>query len=121
MRPGTRVVSHQYDMGEWRPDQRQQIGASTIFLWVVPARVEGQWRISAEGRTVTVDLTQDFQQVDGRISGGGTGRAGTADRQPRSASSPIWATAGASMIGRVNGDRIESLQPNRGWQAVRAS
>jgi hypothetical protein len=120
MRPGTRVVSHQYDMGEWRPDQRQQIGASTIFLWVVPARVEGQWRISAEGRTVTVDLTQDFQQVDGRISGGGRVEQGRlTGTQIR-----FLANLGEGRreyIGRVNGDRIESLQPNRGWQAVRAS
>ena len=68
-------------MGEWRPDQRQQVRASTIFLWIVPARVEGQWRISAEGRTVTVDLNQDFQQVDGRVraaAGSSRGRlAGT--------------------------------------------
>ena len=119
MRPGTRVVSHQYDMGEWRPDQRQQIGTSTIFLWVVPAHVEGKWRISAEGRTVSVDLTQDFQQVDGRVEGGGRVEQG------RLAGTQIrflvnLGEGRREYIGRVNGDRIESLQPNRGWQAVRA-
>ena len=119
MRPGTRVVSHQYDMGEWRPDQRQQIGTSTIFLWVVPAHVEGKWRINAEGRTVSVDLTQDFQQVDGRVEGGGRVEQG------RLTGTQIRFLANLGdgrreYIGRVNGDRIESLQPNRGWQAVRA-
>jgi len=119
MRPGTRVVSHQYDMGEWRPDQRQQIGTSTIFLWVVPAHVEGQWRLSAEGRNVTVDLVQDYQQVDGRVSGGARVEQG------RLAGSRIRFLANLGdgrreFIGRVDGDRIESLQPNFGWQAVRA-
>jgi protein-L-isoaspartate O-methyltransferase len=119
MQPGTRVVSHQYDMGEWRPDQRQQIGASTIFLWLVPARVEGKWTINAEGRTATVDLTQSFQQVDGRVEGGGRVEQG------RLAGTQIRFLANLGdgrreFIGRVNGDRIESTQPRFGWRAVRA-
>ena len=119
MRPGTRVVSHQYDMGEWRPDQRQQIGPSTIFLWMVPARVEGKWTINAEGRTATVDLTQSFQQVDGRVEGGGRVEQG------RLAGTQIRFLANLGdgrreFIGRVNGDRIESTQPRFGWRAVRA-
>ena len=119
MQPGTRVVSHQYDMGEWRPDQRQQIGPSTIFLWRVPARVEGKWTVTAEGRTVTVDLTQSFQQVDGRVEGGGRVEQG------RLAGTQIRFLANLGdgrreFIGRVNGDRIESTQPRFGWRAVRA-
>ena len=118
MRPGTRVVSHQYDMGEWRPDQRQQIGSSTIFLWLVPARVQGQWRITAEGRTAIVDLVQDYQQVDGRVSGGARVEQG------RLAGAQIRFLANLGdgrreFIGRMNGDRIESIQPGFGWQAVR--
>ena len=106
-------------MGEWRPDQRQQIGPSTIFLWLVPARVEGKWTINAEGRTATVDLTQSFQQVDGRVEGGGRVEQG------RLAGTQIRFLANLGdgrreFIGRVNGDRIESIQPRFGWQAVRA-
>lgn len=53
LKPGTRLVSHDWDMGDWRPDQTtvvavpdKKVGlekSSKIHLWVVPARVEGTW------------------------------------------------------------------------------
>src|SRR3981189_2520 len=63
LKPGTRVVSHDYDMREWRPDAEQAIPApdkkvgmrkeSTVYLWIVPARVEGEWtfELSSGGET----------------------------------------------------------------------
>ncbi|KPK08235.1 MAG: hypothetical protein AMJ64_03910 [Betaproteobacteria bacterium SG8_39] len=36
--PGTRVVSHQYDMGLWVPDRERQVGSRTLYLWTVPGR-----------------------------------------------------------------------------------
>jgi SAM-dependent methyltransferase len=36
LRPGTRIVSHAFDMGDWKPDRRERIGATDIFLWIVP-------------------------------------------------------------------------------------
>ncbi len=38
LKPGTRIVSHAFDMGDWKPDQTVQVGGSTIFLWTVPQR-----------------------------------------------------------------------------------
>lgn len=38
LRPGTRIVSHQFDMGDWKPDRTEQVGHRTIYLWTVPAR-----------------------------------------------------------------------------------
>lgn len=53
LKPGTRIVSHDYDMGEWKPDAQFTIDApgkpvgrdqvSKVFYWVVPANVTGQW------------------------------------------------------------------------------
>lgn len=66
LRPGTRVVSHAFDMGDWKPDRKISAGGVGIFLWVVPARVAGTWDwISAQGRSFRVRLTQTFQQVTG--------------------------------------------------------
>jgi hypothetical protein len=71
LRPGTRVVSHAFGMADWEPDRveryRDQERASTLFLWIVPASVEGTWRftLSAEGRerTCALRLGQRFQSV----------------------------------------------------------
>jgi hypothetical protein len=42
LRPGTRIVSHNYDLGDWQPLQRKEMDVAginhTLFLWVVPAR-----------------------------------------------------------------------------------
>ncbi|MFD3003865.1 SAM-dependent methyltransferase [Pontibacter toksunensis] len=38
LKPGTRIVSHAFDMDDWKPDQTVQVGGSTIFLWTVPQR-----------------------------------------------------------------------------------
>jgi SAM-dependent methyltransferase len=40
LKPGTRVVSYGFDMGEWAPDQVVEVGSSTVYLWVIPRRPE---------------------------------------------------------------------------------
>lgn len=38
LRPGTRIVSHQFDMGTWKPEKKTELNGRTIYLWTVPAR-----------------------------------------------------------------------------------
>jgi len=38
LKPGTRIVSHAFDMGDWTPEKTESIGSSSIYLWRVPAR-----------------------------------------------------------------------------------
>ena len=38
LKPGTRVVSHNFDMGDWKPDQKIKVDGRTIYLWIVPER-----------------------------------------------------------------------------------
>ncbi len=87
LKPGTRVVSHDYDMREWRPDAEQAIPApdkkvgmrkeSTVYLWIVPARVEGEWtfELSSGGKTrrTRLVLQQSFQFVSGTVELTGQG------------------------------------------------
>ena len=75
--PGTRIVSHDWDMGEWRPDRSVTVPApgkpvgreqtSTVHLWIVPARVAGRWTgtIEDRGRARRIELTieQRFQDL----------------------------------------------------------
>ncbi len=65
-RPGTRVVSHAFTMGDWSPDGVARVGGSRLYLWIVPAKVAGRWRLD-DGRTLT--LRQRYQRVAGELDG----------------------------------------------------
>jgi len=39
-KPGTRVVSHSFDMGDWKPDKVEKVDGKTVFLWIVPEQKE---------------------------------------------------------------------------------
>jgi SAM-dependent methyltransferase len=72
MKPGTRVVSHEYPMADWKPDQSVQIQGRDVRLWVVPARVDGIWDLrDSEGTTFAVDLRQTFETLSGEVTRGG--------------------------------------------------
>jgi SAM-dependent methyltransferase len=69
MRPGTRVVSHAFGMDDWTPDEVSRVEGRTVNLWIVPARVEGAWRVELQdGRAFDVTLVQTFQKVEGTIA-----------------------------------------------------
>lgn len=73
LRPGTRIVSHDFDMGDWRPDARSDASGAPIYLWIVPAQVGGRWTVTApSGAAETITLSQRYQQVTGRTSSGAT-------------------------------------------------
>jgi hypothetical protein len=38
LKPGTRIVSHAFDMGSWKPEQRLNVGTRTVFFWRIPAK-----------------------------------------------------------------------------------
>jgi SAM-dependent methyltransferase len=72
--PGTRIVSHDWDMGDWTPDGSRRVDApdkriglersSTLHLWIVPANVEGSW-CAGDAR---LDITQRFQTFSATLS-----------------------------------------------------
>lgn len=79
LKPGTRLVSHDFDMGNWPPDAKVTVpvpnkpyGAprSEIFLWVVPADFSGtwSWRQTADGseQAHQAVLAQKFQRAEGK-------------------------------------------------------
>jgi 16S rRNA G966 N2-methylase RsmD len=83
LKPGTRVVSHDFAFGDWRPEAETTVPdpdkpvevkkQSTIFLWIVPAKVAGKWRSSLApgGREAVFDLQQKYQDVSGTALVGG--------------------------------------------------
>lgn len=69
LRPGTRIVSHAFDMGDWKPDRRVPATGTGLYLWIVPARVAGTWEWEPEeGQHYRVELEQRYQKVAGGLS-----------------------------------------------------
>jgi SAM-dependent methyltransferase len=117
LKPGTRILSHNFDMGDWRPDAEEEIGASRLFLWVVPAVVGGAWTMSlADGSILPLEIEQTFQQASGTLGSAmlsavglrGTGFAFTANRRN------YRGIVGDSMI------TPDPASPEQGWIARRA-
>ena len=72
LEPGTRVVSHQFTMGEWDADQSVQIQGRDVHMWTVPARVDGVWDFKdSQDKAFTVDLHQTFGTLTGEIDRAG--------------------------------------------------
>ncbi len=71
LKPGSRVVSHMHDMAEWRPDRTVRIGNSIVYLWVIPADVDGTWDVTVDGPSpvpATLFLRQSFQDLSGTFA-----------------------------------------------------
>jgi SAM-dependent methyltransferase len=66
MKPGTRVVSHAFTMGDWEPDETVTHQSARAFFWVVPAQVEGEWTLNGlDSGPVRLSFRQSFQQIGG--------------------------------------------------------
>ena len=101
LKPGTRIVSHDYGMGNWKPDYQEELAApgktvgigqrSKILFWVVPGHAAGHWmwRVTPGGKPVDADLVlqQNFQVLDGKLAV--AGRSASLEK------------------GRLSGDNIE--------------
>ena len=83
LRPGARVVSHAFTMGDWKPDLAERVGGSRLYLWVIPADVSGEWRLRDANGDRVLTLDQRFQTFTGTSGAGG-----------------------AVFDGRVDGDRV---------------
>jgi hypothetical protein len=129
LKPGTRIVSHDFDLGDWQPDRKTYV-RKNVFLWIVPAKVSGRWQTRVPGppeRTLELELRQQFQQV-------------TATAQLNGAPAQVWETtlsgdrlsfvvvdtidreneASLYFDGRVRGDEIDG-EVTRGVGATRST
>lgn len=126
LKPGTRVVSHDYGMGEWRPDAQETVPApdktvgtrkeSMVYLWIVPARIEGEWifELSSGGKTrrTRLVLKQRYQFVSGAVELTGQGDVQISDGRLRGNEVRLVLPPGAldrgpvELVGRVTGDSL---------------
>ena len=138
LKPGTRLVSHDFLLEDWKPDETTQI-RKNAFLWIVPAKVAGLWRMKIPlpggEHTITLELRQQYQEIGGhaqfdgrhaqvwepRLSGDRLSFVIVDDRDREN-------EAGLYFEGRVSGDVITGrfrrgaghAQTVHDWRAVRA-
>ena len=120
LKPGTRIVSNTFRMGEWEPDVTESVEAGrdcynycTAHLWIVPAKAEGTWKLS-QGQLV---LKQTFQMVSGTLNSG-------TPAEGKLRGEEISFTAGAAQyVGRVSGNTMQGTYTSGGttgtWTATR--
>ena len=107
MKPGTRVVSNSFTMGDWQADRTQNVTEKegctaycTAYLWIVPAKVDGKWK-TPDGDLV---LKQHFQNVTGSL--GRDVKAGNIGKGNVRADQITFTVGGAQYSGKVSGDTI---------------
>ncbi|MCD0504803.1 SAM-dependent methyltransferase [Bordetella petrii] len=121
MKPGTRVVSNSFTMGDWQPDESVQVTDQCsaychAYKWVVPAKVAGNWKLGDQ----ELVLEQTYQMLSGSMR---NGSAATPISDARLDGDTIHFTVGTQRYtGRVSGDAMQgSTAGNATWQASRAS
>lgn len=115
LKPGARIVSHSFHMGDWTPDAQRMAAGKTLFLWIVPAVAGGGWRMTlADGRTLPLVIEQRYQRVSGTLDGVAvTGAVLSGDR--------LRFRWGGETFGGVVGERaITPDAATAGWRAERA-
>jgi precorrin-6B methylase 2 len=125
LKPGTRIVSNSFTMGDWEADQTATVTEDcttycTAYLWIVPAKVDGAWQLP-QGQLA---LKQTHQMVSGTLKNGSSA-APQAISDGRLRGDQLTFTAGGTKYsGRVVGDKIEGTSaagPNTvNWSATRS-
>ena len=110
LKPGTRIVSHDWDMGDWKPDRTtvvlvpsKAVGlekSSKVHLWTVPARVDGLWCATGLLRGASIALTQKYQTFEGVLA---------------------WRDRTRSLVGNINGPELRVPAGNNGELVLQAA
>jgi precorrin-6B methylase 2 len=122
LKPGTRIVSNSFTMGEWQDDETATVTAGctnwcTAHLWIVPAKVAGAWKLQ-QGDLV---LKQEFQMISGSLNGGGKNIVVTNGKMHGDQIS--FSVGAAQYTGRVNGTTMSgTVKGGTGgnWTATKA-
>lgn len=125
MKPGSRVVSHAFHMGDWKPDELRTFVEGQVYFWVVPAQVRGRWQVRQGANRFDLALDQKYQYFTGNATIDGRSvpvREGRINGTEISYVIEDRPGQSRSYTGRINGDRIESVGSGQpAWQAVRRS
>lgn len=135
LKPGTRIVSHDYHFEEWPHDADVSfdvpekefvsgVPSATLYLWVVPAKVDGAWRMQLDGGgEYSLALKQRYQNFEGTAEGGGrqSGLISPKVNGTEIRFAMMRGTNRGEFTGRVNGNRMEGTANFGDGRAVRWS
>lgn len=134
--PGSRVMSHKFAMGDWQADNTAIVEGPDgnfhyIYLWIIPARVEGRWTWKTAGQLFTMNIHQEYQEIEPELL---AGNSRYAIEDPVLRGERIRFTARTDtqhflFTGEVDGDTITGyvqIRSNEGnrirpWRATRSS
>ena len=118
LKPGTRIVSNTFDMGEWKPDETATLPGCnswcTAHLWIVPAKTEGTWKLPQGELTIK----HSFQMITGTLK---SANATTPINGKLNGDQISFSAGSASYTGRVNGNAMEGTVGGNKWSATRAA
>lgn len=122
--PGTRIVSHAFTMGDWDSDQYQSVEGRSLYMWIVPARVAGTWRVAHPQGDITLQVAQLYQKltVTARRH---DAMLGVQHARLQGDRLELVLDDGGQrlrLVGRVRGDTIDAVATDgaeQGWQATR--
>jgi hypothetical protein len=110
LKPGTRILSHDWDMGDWSPDRttvvpvpNKAVGrekSSKVHLWTVPARVDGLWCAAGLLHGASIRLTQKYQAFEGTLA---------------------WRERTRELAGTINGTELRTPAGRHGELVLQAS
>jgi SAM-dependent methyltransferase len=117
LKAGTRVVSHDWDMGDWKPDRTsvvpvpdKKVGlekSSKVHLWVVPAQVEGLWCGTGPLSEFSLRLSQRYQEVQGSLAR--RDRVRSIEGRVEGATLRTHATRHGSLVLEMAGDELKVI------------
>jgi len=140
LKPGTRVVAHDFDMGEWKPDLTTTVRGynSTVYFWVIPAKVDGRWDLRVDypkdAPSRNLDIRQTYQEITVSAYSAGKRNAVREERLDGERIGFVLVDDDDYMKryrfeGRVSGDAMEGTVRGEGgapraemkWRAMRAA
>lgn len=116
LQPGTRIVSHSFDMGDWEPDQEVTLSSEntsrthTIYYWVIPAKVDGSWNWAVNGEDFNMQIDQQYQNITVSLSDGNGTSYDIQEKELEGDRISFRAVDGDQHYiysGRVDGDTVE--------------
>lgn len=127
LKPGTRVVSHQFTLADWEPDEMARVESVPAYLWVVPASAVGTWQLTLGKDAYELVLSQEYQMLRGAARWGGKNSPVAGGRLRGETIRFSFADKNGDVrafSGRMSGDRMEGTarfygQTDLPWSARR--
>jgi precorrin-6B methylase 2 len=133
LKPGARIATYTFDMGEWKPDSTTSFGMEDAYFWVVPANASGRWTwTEGKGQSKTrweLELKQAFQELSGQLTRNGesipiqVGRVKGNEILFTLKDGTPGKSVSLNFTGRIRGNTIEGIlaagTSRRAWKATR--